>query len=315
MPDEGIEIRGTHDRRYGKMLISAIIPTFRRPDSLAACLECLERQTLPREKFEVIVADDNGDTATRDLVRKKFPWVRWAKGPRSGPAANRNHGASLAKGEWVAFVDDDCLPAAGWLNAIGTQADVDVIEGKTVCPDARDTPFQERAENLRGGAYWSCNLAVRRFVFERMGGFDEDFLEAAGGDTEFAWRIAKQNLHTRFVAAALVERPPRAMTWKEIWRRTWVARWMVLYRLKTGQTAPLRTSWITVIVSASKREIAGLLRTSLLFFMEFDPKLWRTNLFNQSWKWLTFPLVLPWVLMWEIRFRIALRRAWSKSNS
>ena len=297
------------------MLLSVVIPTFRRPDSLAACLECIERQTLPREKFEVIVTDDAGDAATRDLVKQKFPWVQWTRGPGRGPAANRNHGASLAKGEWLAFVDDDCLPATGWLNAIGSQTDVDVIEGKTVCPDARDTPFQERVENLRGGCYWSCNLAVRRFVFERLGGFDEDFLDAGGEDMEFAWRIAKNNLHTRFVAAAQVAHPARAISWEQIWWRTWLIRWMVLYRLKTGQSVPLRASWFTVLIAAVKREIANLLRTSLRIFVDFDPKLWRTNLFRQFWQWLTFPLVLPWVLVWEIRFRNALRSGRLKSKS
>jgi GT2 family glycosyltransferase len=297
------------------MLISVVIPTFQRPDSLAACLECLGCQILPREKFEVIVTDDGRDTAARDLVWQKFPWVKWAEGPRRGPAANRNHGASLAKGEWIAFVDDDCLPAPGWLKAIGSQTDVDVIEGKTVCPGARDTPFQERVENLRGGVYWSCNLAVRRAVFERLGGFDEDFLEPGGEDMEFAWRIAADNIHTRFVSAALVEHPPRAITWKQIWWRTWLIRWMVLYRLKTGQATPLRASWLTVLVAAVKRETAGLLRTSLRFFTEFDPKLWRTRLFYQFWKWVTFPLVLPWLLVWEIRFRHSLRVAQSKPSS
>ncbi|HWB60850.1 MAG TPA: glycosyltransferase [Chthoniobacteraceae bacterium] len=293
------------------MLISVVIPTFQRPDSLAACLECLERQRLARGEFEVIVTDDEAGPAMGEL----FPKVKWTRGPGKGPAANRNHGASLATGEWLAFVDDDCLPAPGWLSAIAGQKDVDVVEGKTIAPGAKDSPFEERVENLRGGSYWSCNLAVRREVFERLGGFDEDFLEPGGEDMEFAWRIATNNLYTRFVPGALVEHPPRAITWKQIWRRTWLIRWIVLYLLKTGQTAPLRASWITVVVSAVKREVAGLLRTSLRFFTEFDAKLWRTRLFQQWWRWVTFPLVLPWLLVWEIRFRLMLRHAADKANA
>jgi len=289
------------------MLISVVIPTFRRPDSLAACLAGLERQSLPREKFEVIVTDDDDAPVTRDLVAKKFPRVKWTQGPGRGPAANRNHGASLATGEWIAFVDDDCLPGEGWLKAIASQGDVDVIEGKTEAPGARDTPFEERVENLRGGVYWSCNLAVRREVFERLCGFDEDFREPGGEDMEFAWRIAANTLYTRFVAAALVEHPPRAITWKQIWRRTWMIRWLALYRLKTRQGTPPRASSLAVIVSVVKREVAGLLRSSLRFFTEFDPKLWRTNLFHVFWKWATFPLALPWLIVWEFRFRGAIR--------
>lgn len=291
------------------MLISVVIPTFNRPETLAVCLACIERQTLSRENFEVIVTDDSRTTVNRDLVKDKFPWVKWTQGPGKGPASNRNHGAEKASGEWLVFVDDDCEPAIGWLAAIALQSDVDVIEGKTVCPGAVDSPFQERVENLRGGSYWTCNLAVRRFVFERLGGFDEDFREAGGEDMEFAWRIARDKLHTRFLPGALVVHPPRDLKWKNIWWRTWLIRWMVLYRLKTRQSAPLRASWIAVITATVKREIADLLRTTLQFFLKFDQSLWRTKAFQQIWKWITFPLVLPYILWWEFRFRHTIRRS------
>jgi GT2 family glycosyltransferase len=290
------------------MLISVVIPTFQRPETLARCLECLERQTMPRAGFEVIVTDDGGDGGAHTLLEKDFPWVRWTQGPQRGPAANRNHGASEATGDWIVFLDDDCEPSMGWLAAIAVQNDVDVIEGKTVCPSERDTPFEERVENLRGGSYWSCNLAVRRAVFERLGGFDEDFREAGGEDMEFAWRIASHKLRTRFLAAAIVTHPARRVTGSQLWWRTWLIRWMVLYRLKTGQSAPLRAHFPQVIALLVEREIADLLRSSAHFFLKFDRRLWRAKLFHQFWKWLTFPLVLPYLIFWEIKFRNMLRK-------
>lgn len=290
-------------------LISVVIPTHQRPDSLARCLGCLAEQTLPRAQFEVVVTDDGRDFATRDLVREKYPWARWTQGPRRGPAANRNHGAKQAAGEWIVFVDDDCEPSPGWLAAIAANRDVDVVEGKTVCPSERDTPFEERVENLRGGVFWSCNLAVRRSVFERLGGFDEDFLEAGGEDMEFAWRVANNRLRTRFVTGAQVIHPARAVSWKQIWRRTWLSRWLLLYRLKTGQSAPLKASWLRALAGLAEVEVANLLRTSLHFFLKFDRRFWRANLFRQCWKWLTFPLVLPYLLFWEVLFRKHLRVA------
>jgi GT2 family glycosyltransferase len=289
------------------MLLSVVIPTCQRPDLLANCLTCIEMQTIPREDFEVIVSDDSRDTLTRDLLREKFEWVRWTKGPGRGPAANRNHGASEADGGWVVFLDDDCEPFKGWLASIASQSDVDVIEGKTVCLQACDNPFMERIENLRGGSYWSCNLAVRRDVFKRLGGFDEDFLEAAGEDMEFAWRIAKHQLHSRFLASAVVNHPQRRITWEKFWWRTWLIRWIILYRLKTCQSAPLGGSHPAALMALVKCEFANLLRSTLHFFLKFDPRLWRTNLFNLLWKWLTFPFVLPYLMIWEIRFRNRLR--------
>src|SRR5439155_4504610 len=117
------------------------------------------------------------------------------------PAANRNHGAKHARGEWLAFVDDDCLPDKGWLEAIAEAAlkpTSEVIEGKTVIPDKVDNPFRQGVENLSGGNFWSCNLAIRRAAFWQIGAFDEDFLEAGGEDMELAFRIRRNDLRTLF---------------------------------------------------------------------------------------------------------------------
>jgi len=203
-------------------------------------------------------------------------------------------------------VDDDCEPSPGWLEAIAMQADVDVIEGKTECPSDRDTPFEERVENLKGEVLWSCNLAVRRSVFKRLGGFDEDFLEAGGEDMEFAWRLAKHKIHTRFVPGALVIHPPRALTWKQIWWRTWLIRWIIVYRIKTHQSPPPGEAWFGSLWLVVKLEILNLLRVTLRFLLDFDRKHWRTKSFHLFWKWATFPLVLPYMMFWEIRFRHSL---------
>ena len=97
-----------------------VVPTYRRNDSLARCLDQLVegRQTLPFHMYEVIVSDDGPEGSNaRLLVEEKYPWVRWVAGPARGPAANRNRGASQARGGWLVFTDDDCLPQAGWLAA------------------------------------------------------------------------------------------------------------------------------------------------------------------------------------------------------
>ena len=85
--------------------------------------------------------------------------------------------ARLATGEWVAFIDDDCVADAGWLRALlalASRADLDVIEGRTEMPVEVEHPFTHGVENRAGGVFWSCNLAVRRERFLALGGFDED---------------------------------------------------------------------------------------------------------------------------------------------
>ncbi len=275
------------------MKISVVIPTCHRPASLARCLEKL----LGAE--EVIVTDDSRDDATKELVEKNVPRAIWTRGPQRGPAANRNHGARAAAGEWIAFVDDDCVPDEKWLDAIRCAAeDADIVEGKTLCPGQRDTPFEEHVENLTGGVLWSCNFAIRRALFEQMGGFDEDFLEAGGEDMEFAWRVARAGHRVVFAPTAVVVHPPRRLTWPMLWRRaTWQQRWGVLYGVKTGARTPFFLA-----------ACLDLLRTTLHLVTRFERGHWRASVFRQVLKWLTFPLVLPYLAVWDFRFRRRARR-------
>jgi glycosyltransferase involved in cell wall biosynthesis len=208
---------GSFTGLFRTMLISVVIPTCNRNDLLAKCLDCLApgRQgggeiaglksefcsPPPAFTYEVIVTDDGSKTTAQELIQSSYPWAVWVRGPRTGPAANRNNGAKNAKGEWLIFLDDDCLPDPFWLDAIWTPASkriLDVIEGKTVTPDKVDNPFRQGVENLTGDNYWSCNLAIRRETFFSIGAFDEDFLEAGGEDMELAFRIRKHNLHVLF---------------------------------------------------------------------------------------------------------------------
>lgn len=274
--------------------LSIIIPTCHRPDGLARCLRFLDSAP------EIIVTDDSQDDASRDLVAREFPTVRWFAGPRRGPAANRNHGARQASGAWLAFVDDDCEPQPGWIEALlDTATDADVVEGRTLAPGAIDSPFEEHIENPHGGLLWTCNLAVRRAVFERLRGFDEDFAIAGGEDMEFAWRVAQAGLRVHFAPDALVHHPPRPVGWLGLWKRVWTVRWMSLYRVKTGQSKPLPATAL--------REFVNLLRSAAHLVTKPEPGRWRRRTFALCWRGLTFPLVLPWILYWEHRYRVQFR--------
>ncbi len=288
--------------------ISIIIPTKDRPQLLAACLDRLApgAQTLAADQYEVIVSDDSPHGSAQKLIEERYRWVRWVKGPGRGPAANRNSGARYASGEYLAFVDDDCLPEPGWLEAILTAATggkLDVIEGKTVMPDKVDSPFWFAVENLTGGLYWSCNLAVRQEVFEQLGGFDEDFLEPGGEDMELAWRITRGNLTAAFLSSAVVLHPARRVTWSALWWRTFLIRWTILYEHKTGQAVPVGDSWLVAVAVLVWRRTINLVRTTAHLVTRFDASCWRTRLFYKLWDWLTFPLVLPYLMYWELRFR------------
>lgn len=290
---------------------SVVVPTCHRPDRLAVCLERLAPggQTLGVGDYEVIVTDDSRDLTSREVVREGFPWAKWVPGPRRGPAANRNHGAREASGEWLVFVDDDCQPEPRWLEELTAalwSGAAEVVEGRTICPGKRDDPFQEQVENLNGGVFWSCNLGLSRDAFVGLGGFDEDFSEAGGEDMEFAWRIRARGLRTRFAAEAVVLHPPRRVTWGGLWWRTWMIRWMPLYWIKTGQAPPLEAGPVRVYAHLVGRTLGDWARTTVHLLRRGEREGWRRRWFFQLWKGATLPLVLPYLCFWESRFRRAL---------
>lgn len=201
---------------------SVVVPTCDRWETLAATLERLApgRQALPADNYEVIVTDDGASDATGRRLAAEFPWVRWFAGPRRGPAANRNHGAKQARGTWIAFTDDDCLPEPGWLaafaQAIAAQPGVQVCEGRTYAERPRLHPLEVSPINDAGGNLWSCNFAVRRELFAEIGGFDERFPFASMEDSELNLRLKKKDISRAFVRDAGVLHP-----WRRIadWRK------------------------------------------------------------------------------------------------
>ena len=131
--------------------------------------------------------------------------------PAQGPAPNRNNGARSARGGWIAFTDDDCVPDAGWLAAYqaAIHDELDVYEGKTTCQAGLTSPLENSPINLTGGWLWSCNMMVRKTTFDLLGGFDEDFPFPHMEDTDFRRRLAAREIAFAFVPDAIVDHPPR----------------------------------------------------------------------------------------------------------
>jgi len=144
-------------------------------------------------------------------VTENYSWVQWAEGPRRGPAANRNHGSTLAKGKWLSFTDDDCLPKSDWLKAFADaiKPSTIVYEGKTTCELGIRTPMEQSPINLSGGCLWSCNMLIQKDFFVCLGGFDESFPQPHMEDVDLRERILLANQFFLFVAKAIVDHPPR----------------------------------------------------------------------------------------------------------
>jgi GT2 family glycosyltransferase len=179
---------------------------------LAACLRRLHprAQDLGQD-YEVIVSDDSRDTITEQLLARQFPWVKYTRGPRRGPAANRNSAARCATGDVFFFIDDDCVPDERWLREFldASVADGCVFEGRTLPLGNIRSPLEHVPVNTEGGYLWSCNFAIRATDFGAIGGFDETFPYAAMEDIDLRRRVLRFGLRLHFVSSAIVFHPPR----------------------------------------------------------------------------------------------------------
>ncbi len=183
---------------------SVVVPTHRRPGQLVACLEALSRADYSRERFEVIVVDDGGGLEA-DGLRQRFRGaleLRLARQPRLGPAAARNVGARMARGELLVFTDDDCIPDPGWLGTLARrylEQPNDAVGGHTANA-LRSNPYSTASQLIIDAGYahyngavsgarflTSNNLAVPRRAFLAVGGFDPSLWTSEDRDLCERW--------------------------------------------------------------------------------------------------------------------------------
>jgi GT2 family glycosyltransferase len=204
--------------------LSVVVPTFNRPEMLARVLAGLEAQTWPRERFEVIVVDDGGETPAEPVVRAAAERGLPAVGERqenAGPAAARNRGSRRASGEVIVFLDDDCAPTPTWLEEHArahTRRGLAAVGRIEWHPDLPITPLMRFVGehflfhfNLIGldddapfPLFYTANGSVDREAALAAGLFDESFRRAAWEDSELAYRLRLAGVRFLFRPEALV---------------------------------------------------------------------------------------------------------------
>jgi len=199
----------------GKVFFSVVIPTYERPNDLRVCLHSLKEEFhADSPNYEFIVTDDSKSDESRTMVEREFPNVLWGKGKHNGPAGNRNAGVSRATGEWIVFIDDDCIADQRYIstyyNAIMQNPEIVLFEGRIYPDRPRKTWAECCPENSNGGMFWTSNLCVRKSTFLEIGGFDERF-RVAYEDIDFAYRIKSKGFKSRFIKNASVCHPWRTL--------------------------------------------------------------------------------------------------------
>ncbi len=207
--------------------ISVILPTHSRLPQLKQALASVRQQIYPADRYELVVVDDGSTDGTAHYLRQQAEAgnLRYLSQPAAGAAAARNAGARLARGEIVAFTDDDCLPEAGWLTALA----------QAYAPAPRPVAVGGRIESVLT-RHWlypyyavrnryndnytvhpvylnTANASFLRSVFWEVGGFDEAFPSAASEDVELGFRLAAAGYTLDFTPAARVWHVDRTSLW------------------------------------------------------------------------------------------------------
>ncbi|MEJ7618602.1 MAG: glycosyltransferase [Pyrinomonadaceae bacterium] len=227
------------DFRGGSLpLITVAVCTRDRTGNLTLCLDSLSRLTYP--SLDLLVVDNApGSDSTEQLVRAKFPNVRYVCEPRPGLNWARNRAVHEARGEIVAYTDDDVTVDEWWADALAAvfaeNADVMAVTGLVVPFELEteaqnlferyggfgrgfqrkwyrvDGRSQERVATLHAGAGkfgTGANMAYRRALFDRIGLFDPALdvgtVTNGGGDLDMFFRVLKEGFTLVYEPNAIV---------------------------------------------------------------------------------------------------------------
>ena len=184
--------------------LSVILPTFNRADSLKRALDALLRQTAMPGSYEVVVVDNNSTDGTATVVALiNDPRLRLIAESRQGLSFARNAGLAAARGDIVAFTDDDVEVAPDWVETIiaslARHPEVDGLGGRVLPSWQCGRPgwltrehwaplaLQDHGDSRRifdsatPIGLIGANVAFRREVFDRVGAFSPDVQRVKDG--------------------------------------------------------------------------------------------------------------------------------------
>lgn len=219
-------------------LITVAVCTRDRPEDLARCLDALLKLEYPA--LDLLVVDNaSRRDATRQVVSSYAPYVRYVREDRPGLDWARNRAVLEARGEVVAFTDDDVVVDHRWARALGevfaSNPQVMAVTGLVVPAELAteaqvlferyggfgrgyerrwytlDTQNGQRAGRFAGGAGQfgtGANMAYRRSVFDHVGLFDPALdvgtVTNGGGDLEMFFRVIKEGYTLVYQPSAIV---------------------------------------------------------------------------------------------------------------
>jgi glycosyltransferase involved in cell wall biosynthesis len=172
-----------------RMLVSIVITVKNEAETMPQLLDSLLTQEKP---FEIIVVDAKSSDGTAEIVSRyasKHQEIKFVSYDNTR-GESRNYGVKLAQGDAIAFTDGSCIADPKWLHELRKrlQENYDIVAGNTVRSGFSGFSRAGRVELfLNGGdaSFPTCNIAYKKEVFDRVGGFDSWFKEAEDVDINY----------------------------------------------------------------------------------------------------------------------------------
>jgi glycosyltransferase involved in cell wall biosynthesis len=174
------------------MKISVIIPTYNRAHLVGETIEnVLQQKTVDTE---IVVVNDGSTDNTDEVIKRYRDTVVYIRKENGGSSTARNAGAMASRGEWLIFLDDDDRLLPGRLDAIYTamkcwpqavahlcnvvmqirSGEVELFALRLINQNEEQILVDEPLVYVLKQCSFTCNVAVRRCVFEKVGGFRSD---------------------------------------------------------------------------------------------------------------------------------------------
>ena len=184
-------------------LISVVIPAYNSESTIEKTLNALLNQQGDFE-YEIIVVDSSNDS-TPDIIRSKFPGVKLIQLENKTPAGlARNLGAETATGEFIAFLDSDCVVENNWLDSLAKNFSDDywAVGGPIENANPEDligqagyilefSDFFPRGSRRAVDHIPAGNIFLRKDTFEKSGGFSAQY-NFAQEDRFLSWRLGQK---------------------------------------------------------------------------------------------------------------------------
>lgn len=252
--------------RWGNPAVSVIVPVRNGIDDLRGLLAALDRQTLARERFEVVIGDDGSKDAPETLERPDGS-VRVLRGSPTNSYAARNRAVRASRGRMLAFCDADCRPEPGWLEAglaALEHAEIAAGEIRFAVPEERTVwtlldmeTFKDHRRQVPASNAETANLFATREVYNRIRGFDASLPEH--GDFDFAQRAVASGATLVYAPEARLSHPTRDRA-RPFLRTVWIMhRWYAAREAREGRTPDglkLR-SWVPLVQPLRSRRRFG----------------------------------------------------------